>query len=284
MKKLLFLLFCLPALQLPALAQTYKVLTTVKEGENIDSVISAYSGPDRYKIPSESHIRFGRLLPGGQWNIRSAQKDYGSFDKILFMRELERRFVAVASSGNTVFFLDMDGKKALPANTRPSALITNADLSRAAVVLADTTSMPIEKVNQLSREQQVAFFAKLRATDTLRRVWFPDNSITAVRKTSKLSFDATGRHFLDIRPKVFYIDGVENRRDVSGGGTQLFVNQTGSNWAYFYMIYLTFKDNFTIKGALHPFVTTEDGKEYLNWFIAEKGAGGTVLKTGRRQL
>jgi hypothetical protein len=94
----------------------------------------------------------------------------------------------------------------------------------------------------------------------------------------------TGRHFLDIRPKVFYIDGVENRRDVSGGGTQLFVNQSGSNWAYFYMIYLTFKDNFTIKEARHPFVKMEDGKEYLYWFIADRSGGATVVKMGRRAL
>ncbi|HVU57171.1 MAG TPA: hypothetical protein VHD83_19050 [Puia sp.] len=283
MKKLLFLLFCLPALSSPVLGQTYKTLT-VKEGENIDSVMSAYSGPDRYKIPRESHIRFGRLLPGGQWNIRSTQKDYGVYDKLLFMRELEDRFIAVVSSGNTVFYLDMDGKKALPAGARPAALITNPDLSKAAVVLADALPMSMEKVNQLSREEQVAFFAKLRATDTSRQVWFSDNSMTTARKISKLSFDATGRHFLDIRPKVFYIDGVENKRDISGGGTQLFVNQSGNNWAYYYMNYLTFRDNFTIRSALHPFVTTEEGKEYLNWFIAEKGAGGTTLKVGRRTL
>jgi len=284
MKKWLFLLFCLPILQLPALAQSYKVLTTEKEGGSIDSVISTYSGPDLYKIPRESHIRFGRLLPGGKWNIRSDKKDYGVYDNILFMRELDDRFVAVVSAGTSVFFLDMDRKKALPAGTRPSALITNPNLTRAVVVLADAPSMPMEKVNQLSREAQVAFFAKLRTTDTLRRVWFPNDSITTVRKTSKLCFDATGQHFLDIRPKVFYIDGVENKRDVSGGGTQFFVNQAGNNWAYFYMIYLTFKDNFTIKGALHPFVTTEDGKQYLNWFIADKGAGGTTLRIGRRPL
>jgi hypothetical protein len=77
---------------------------------------------------------------------------------------------------------------------------------------------------------------------------------------------------------------VENKRDVSGGGTQLFVNQSGSNWAYFFMIYLSFKDNFTIKSALHPFVTTEDGKEWLNWFMVEKAGSETILKMGRRPL
>lgn len=282
MKQLLFILLCIPAFQKQALSQTYTTIATLKAGENPDSAIAAYYSPALYTLPRESHVKFGRLQPDGKWNIRSAQKDYGVYDNILFMRELDDHFVAVVSSGKSIFFLDNEGRKPLPPSARPTALITNADLSKAAVVLADTSS--ISKVNQLSREEQIAFFSQLKLTDTLRRVWFNDNTMTTVRKTSKLSFDATGRHFLDIRPKVFYIDGVENRRDVSGGGTQIFVNRTGSNWAYYYMIYLTFKDNFTIKNALHPFVSTEDGKEYLSWFIAEKTTGATILKIGRRPL
>ncbi|HEY6901978.1 MAG TPA: hypothetical protein VI233_15080 [Puia sp.] len=280
MKKLLFLLLYLPAL--PALSQTYKTIATIKDGENLDSILTTYA--QTVRLPRESHIKFGHLLSDGKWNIHSSQKDYGTYDNIHFMRELDDRFVAVVSSGKAVFFLDITGKHPLPADARPTALITNPDLSKAAVVLADTLQTSMSNLNRQSREEQIAFFAKLKLTDTLRRVWFNDNTTTNVRKTSKLSYDATGRHFLDIRPKVFYIDGVENKRDVSGNGTQLFVNQSGSNWAYFYMIYLTFKDNFTIKNATHPYVSTEDGKEYLNWFIAEKTTGATILKTARRPL
>lgn len=267
--------------------QAYTNVGTVKEGENVDSAILRICqcvGYDGYTLPRESHVRFGHWLADGKWNIRSANRDYGTYDKILFMRETAEKFVAVVSAGGANYFLDMDGKRALPADARVTTLVTNADLSRAAIVLGGGSAMPIEKVNQLSREEQVAFFEKMRRTDTLRRVWLSDGSFRDARKNSKLSFDMTGRHFLDIRPKVFYIDGVENRRDVSGGGTQLFVNQSGSNWAYFYMIYLTFKDNFTIKEARHPFVRVEDGKEYLYWFIAERTGGGTVLKMGRRAL
>lgn len=240
-----------------------------------------------YKVPGETHASpFSRLLPNGQYNIHSAKKDLGNYEKILFMREWHDRFVALVLSrknnADQYFLLNADGEK-ISLDGRPEDLFTNQDLSRVGVMLDNKGTPTIEQVNQMSNDAQTAFYDKLR-TDPIRRIWFNDNSMATVSRKSKLFFDASGRHFIEAKPQAFYIDGAENKRNITGNTTQLFVNRDGSNWAYFYMIYLTFKDNTTIQSAINPYISEEGGKEYLNWFKVDKENNTTVLKQGRREL
>jgi len=236
-------------------------------------VTSSFTCPnaDPNKVPKESYTGYSKLLA------------HGAYSKVLFMRESGNRFVAVvADDKKQHFFINSEGQKTL-LDGKPDNLITNQDLSRAAVVLADKQAPSIEQVNNMPRDQQVAFFEKMRTTDLTRKVWLNDNTTFTVLKKSRLSFDISGRHFIEIQPKTFYVDGVPFQRNISGGGTQVFVSADGKDWAYFYMIYLSFKNNTNIQHVFNPFVTTEDGKEYLNWFTVQKENNSTVLKHGKRQ-
>lgn len=237
---------------------------------------------DPFKPPKDSHLQFGRLLPNGKWNIRTEKKDYGTYDNIHYMRESGNRFVAVVSvEKKQFFFINSDGQKTL-LDGRPESLITNRDLSRSAVVLASAQGPSIEEVNKMSKDDQAAFYEK-KHHELSRQVWLNDNSTFTVMRDSRLYFDMSGRHFIEIQPKAFYIDGKPCQRNISGGGTQLFVSQDGSDWAYFYLIYLSFKNNTNIQNAFNPFLTTEDGKEYLNWFMVQKENNSTVLRHAKRQ-
>jgi hypothetical protein len=71
---------------------------------------------------------------------------------------------------------------------------------------------------------------------------------------------------------------------VSGGGTIVFVNNAADNWAYFFEIYLSFKDNTNIKDVISAYYTTENGKEYVNWYKIEEKNGVSVLKRGKKAL
>jgi len=226
---------------------------------------------DAYKVPKDSYSNpFRRLLPNGMYNIRSEKKDLGSYDDIFRMRVAGNRFVAVVAEGKgsaaQYFYLDSDGKK-VALDGKPTELITNQDLSRSAVVLAGKGTS-LEEASK----------------DLTRQVWFPDNNKTlTVQRKSRLSFDISGRHFIEIQPKTFYIDGVAHQRDISGGGTLLFVSPDGADWAYFYQIYMGFSNNTYFQNVFNPFLTTEQGKECLNWFIVQKENTGYVLKLGQRK-
>ena len=254
---------------------TFSTITNNTRKDNLtrEQATSSFACPttDPNKVPKESYTGHSRLLTNG------------AYSKVLFMRESGNRFVAVvANDRQQIFFISSEGQKTL-LDGRPDNLITNQDLSRAAVVLADKQAPSIEQVNNMPRDQQVAFFEKMRTTDLTRKVWLNDNTTFTVLKKSRLSFDISGRHFIEIQPKTFYIDGVPFQRNISGGGTQVFVSADGKDWAYIYMIYLSFKNNTNIQHVFNPFLTTEDGKEYLNWFTVLKENNSTVLKHGRRE-
>jgi hypothetical protein len=254
---------------------TYSTLTHGARKDNLtrEQVTSSFTCPntDPNRVPKESYTGYSKLLANG------------AYTKVLFMRESGNRFVAVvADDKKQFFFISSEGQRS-PLDGKPDNLITNQDLSRAAVVLADKQAMPIEEVNKMSHDQQIAFFEKMRTTDLTRKVWLNDNKTFTVLKKSRLSFDISGRHFIEIRPRIFYIDGVPCQKDISGGGTQLFVSPNGKDWAYYYMIYLSFENNTNIQNVFNPFITKEDGKEYLNWFTVQKEQNSTVLKQGKRQ-
>lgn len=243
---------------------------------------------DPYKIPRDSYIKYAALQPNGQWNIRSGKKDYGSYDKILFMKENEQNFIAVVSNHKKTeeeyYYLDANGKKE-KLDAKPQNFYVNSQLTKAAIMLLPKGTMPINDINKLPREQQVALFEQMNKSETKKTVWMSDGKTFNVDKKSKLFFDASGRHFIEALPaNIFYIDGEANNKNISGGGTRVFVNTSGNKWAYFYEIYLTFKDNTTIKDAINPYLTNEEGKEYLNWHKIEEVNNRVLLKHGKREL
>ncbi|MDO6430786.1 hypothetical protein Q4E93_09310 [Flavitalea sp. BT771] len=254
---------------------TFSIISDNTRKDNLtrEQVSASFICPntDPNKVPKESYTGYSKLLANG------------AYSKVLFMRESGNRFVAVvADDKKQFFFINSEGQKTL-LDGKPDNLITNQDVSRAAVVLADKQATPMEEVNKMSHDQQIAFFEKMRTTDLTRKVWLSDNKTFTVLKKSRLSFDVSGRHFIEIQPKTFYIDGVPCQKDISGGGTQLFVSPDGKDWAYCYMIYLSFKNNTNLQNVFNPFITIEDGKEYLNWFIVQKENNSTLLKHGKRQ-
>ncbi len=241
-----------------------------------------------YKIPRESHVKFGFLQPNGQWSIRSGNRNYGTYDKIVFMRETEKHFIAIVSNkkGNeeSFYYIDDRGGKELLSG-RPQHFYTNSQLTKAAVVLFDPGAMSAEMINKLPREQQVALYEQMRNVSARKQVWVSDGKTYMVDKKSRLFFDASGQHFIEASPAgVFYIDGKQYPKNVSGGGTMLFVNEAGDKWAYFYEIYLTFKDNFTIKDAISPYLTTEQGQAFVNWYEVKEEAGKVTVRRGKRAL
>jgi len=233
-------------------------------------VATRCNSEDAYKVPKDSYSNpFRRLLPNGMYNIRSEKKDFGSYDDIFRMRVAGNRFVAIVAEGKgktaQYYFLDSDGQKTA-LNGRPTDLVTNQNLSRSAVVLAGKGT---------SLEES--------SSDITRQVWLNDNRTLTVGRESRLSFDISGRHFIEVQIKTFYIDGKPWQRNISGGGTLLYVSPDGAEWAYFYQIYMGLSNNSYFQNVFHPFVTTEEGKECLNWFIVQKEKNNSVVKLGQRK-
>ncbi|MBO9562133.1 MAG: hypothetical protein J7621_05135 [Niastella sp.] len=243
---------------------------------------------DPYKVPRESHVQFAALQPNGQWIIRSGNRQYGTYDKIVFMRETEQHFIAIVGNkkGNDESFYCIDdrGNKELLSG-RPQHFYTNSQLTKAAVVLFDAGALSAEMINKLPREQQVALYEQMRNASARKQVWVSDGKTYTVDKKSRLFFDASGQHFIEASPTgVFYIDGRQYPKNVSGGGTILFANEAGDSWAYFYEIYLTFKDNFTIKDAINPYLTTEQGQTVVNWYEVKEEGAKVTIRRGKRAL
>jgi hypothetical protein len=239
---------------------------------------------DPYKIPHDSHVRFSALRADGKWHIRSAKKDFGTYDKILFMRENDEHFIAVVSSAAQYFYLDDSGKKEL-LEGRPQNFYTNSRLTKGAVMLFNKDAVSADVLNKMPREQQVAILEQMHKSSASKRVWVSDGQIYSVNGKSRLFFDASGKHFIEAQPaNVFFVDGREFNKNISGGGTTVFINSAGDSWAYYYEIYLTFKDNITIKDAISPYLTVENGREYVNWYKVEEEGGVAVLKRGRKVL
>lgn len=241
-----------------------------------------------YKTPHDSHVRFASLQTGGQWVIHSTAERSNTYDKILFMRENEQHFIAVVSSMKSgverFYYLDNTGRKEL-LEGRPQHFYTNSQLTKAAIVFMDAGTPQPDAISKLPRAQQVALFEQINKSSAKKRVWISDGQTFEVDKKSRLSFDASGRHFIEASPSgVFYMDGRQYNKNVSGGGTIIFSNEAGDNWAYFYEIYLTFSDNTTIKDAINPYLTRADGAEYLNWYKVEEEDGISVVKRGKKRL
>jgi len=314
-KAAVILAFCTTCITQTLTAQTsritYTTLAKLNAGEQVDHLLSCWQ-PDIGKGPSVIVIQqpgntYATIIDGVRkdhltreqvMKVRTCQPDRFAPPKniyikpaglqlppsanILFLRESGPRYVAVITTGKKEYlFLDSEGRK-VHLDGRPADLITNGDLTRCAVVLADDQQLPIQQVNKMPKNEQVVFFEKMRTTDVTRRVWLNDGTTRIVQKKSRLLFDMSGRHFIEIRPRVFYIDGTPVQQDISGGGTQLFVSPDGKDWAYFYMIYLGFKNNTNLNDVFHPFITSENGKEYLNWFIVQKEGGNYVVRQGQR--
>jgi len=314
-KAAIVLAFCTACLTQALDAQTsritYTTLAKLNAGEQVDHLLSCWQ-PDTGKGPSilviqEPGNTYATIIDGIRkdhltreqvMSVRTCQPDHFAPPKnvyikpaglqlppstnVLFLREAGPRYVAVvATEKKEYFFLDSENRKT-KLNGRPADLITNSDLTRCAVVLVDDQQPSVQQVNKMAKNDQVAFFEKMRTTDLTRRVWLNDGATFTVQKKSRLLFDMSGRHFIEIQPKVFYIDGSPVQRDISGGGTQLFVSPDGKDWAYFYMVYLGFKNNTNLNDVFHPFITSENGKEYLNWFIVQKEGGSYVVRQGQR--
>jgi hypothetical protein len=241
-----------------------------------------------YAIPRESHVKFSSLQSNGQWRIRSAAKDYGTYGRIMFMRENERHFIAVVASGTEgaeqYYYLDDSGKKELLGG-RPRELFTNSELTRGGVMLSDKGDASASAINKLPRAQQVALLEQMSKSTVKKQVWLSDGKTLPVDKKSRLFFDASGRHFIEASPLgVFYVDGVPNKRNVSGGGTVVFVSESGDNWAHFYEIYLAFKDGTSITGAISPYLVKEDGSVVVVWYEVKEENGVTVVRRGSKRL
>lgn len=239
---------------------------------------------DPYKIPHESHIKFSELRTDGKWHIRSAKKDFGTYDKISFMRENEQHFIAVVSSADRYFYIDDSGKKEL-LEGRPQNFYTNSQLTKGAVMLFNKDAASADVLNKMPREQQVAILEQMRKSSASKRVWVSDGHTYTVNGKSRLFFDASGKHFIEAQPaNVFFVDGKEFNKNISGGGTRVFINNAGDSWAYFFEIYLAFEDNTSIKDAINAYMTIEDGKEYVNWYKIEEEGGRMIVKRGRKAL
>jgi hypothetical protein len=241
-----------------------------------------------YKVPAESHVQFAALQPNGQYKIRMGNRNFGTFDKIVFMREKEDHFIAIVSNKNgndeQYFYIDDSGKKEL-LEGRPQNFYTNSQLTKAAVMLFSKDAMPDEVINKLPRDQQIAVLEQMHKASAKKQVWVSDGHTYTVDRKSRLFFDAAGSHFIEASPAgMFYVDGKQHNKNVSGGGTIVFVSDAGDNWAYFYEIYLTFKDNITIKEAISPYLTTENGQQFINWYEVKEEAGKAVVKRGKKAL
>jgi hypothetical protein len=239
---------------------------------------------DPYKIPRESHVRFSELRADGKWHIRSAKKDFGTYDKIAFMRENEQHFIAIAVNAGQYYYIDDTGRKEL-LEGRPQNFYTNSRLTKGAVMLFNADAVPADILNKMPREQQVAILEKMHKSSATKRVWVSDGQTYTVDGKSKLFFDASGKHLIEAQPaNVFFADGKQFNKNVSGGGTIVFVNSTTDNWAYFFEIYLSFKDNTNVKDVISAYLTSENGKEYVNWYKIEEKNGVSVLRRGKKVL
>lgn len=314
MKKILMLIFCVCSILSHTLAQTsrieYTTIVQLNPGEEVvnllscwkpdgngapsiiviraqDKTYSAITGGVRkdhltyeqagvnncndnpYQVRKDSYSNIYRHpLPSGKFNLHHEKKDYGTYDNILFMRVSGSRFVAVVAEGTgktaEYFFLDSEGEK-ISLDGRAESLVTNDDLSRSAVVLAPKGTTLQEG-----------------ALIPTRKVWLNDGRTFTIQRKSRLLFDVAGRHFIEVQYNAFYIDGVAIRRNVSNPHTQLFVSPDGKSWAYHSEIYMGFSNNTYFKDVFHPFLTTGDGKEYLNWYAVQKENNVMVVKLGKR--
>jgi len=230
--------------------------------------------------------RLTKYNSNGTKTIQSAGKTYGPYQDITFMQEKGERFVAVVksvSNGKTEFYyIDSEGRKKL-LEAQPTQLIVNSSLTRAAVVMPPAGAQSMELVNKLPREKQAEYFDALSRKQ--ERIWFSnDSSASLERKYRRLEYDISGRHFVAVYGDHFLIDGIRVNKNISGAGTRLFAAQDPRQWVYAYPIYLGFSDGSSYQNVMSPFLTTENDKDYLNWFVVESSSSGDIIKWAKKEL
>ena len=222
----------------------------------------------------------------GSKTIQSGGKTYGPYDDILYMQEKGERFVAavkVISNGKVEFwYIDSEGRKKL-LDTQPIQLITNSTLTKAAVVMRPAGTLPTDIINTWPKDKQYDYLDSISRKE--ERIWFShDSTRTLARKYRRLEYDISGRHFLAVYPDHFMIDGVRVNKNISGAGTRLFAGNDPRHWVYAYQIYIGFSDGSAYQNVINPFMTTENGKDYLNWFVVESNSSGDIIKWAKKEL
>jgi hypothetical protein len=244
---------------------------------------------DPHKPPKATRYVGSKLetvSANGKHTIVSGNKLYGPFDEILFLQEIGQKFIAVGKNTNNgkpeSWYIDSEGKKKLlPA--QPIQFVVNRDLTKAAIIMPPVEALPTEEVNTWPLEKRNAYFDSLSKKKEV--VWFNNDSMgTIARKYRRLEYDASGRHFVQVYVGHFLIDGIRTDKDISGAGTRLFVGKDPANWVYSFQVYLGFSDKGAFKDVINPFLTTENGKDYLNWFVVDPNKSGDIIKMGKKEL
>jgi hypothetical protein len=274
----------------------YSVITPQGRKDNLSTEqMLAYTTSSRcdefdpHKPPKATRYAGSKLVTvnaNGKHTIVSGNKRYGPYDEILFIQEMGQTFIAVGKNLNNgkpeSWYVDSEGKKKLlPA--QPMQFIVNHDLSKAAIIMPPAESIPTEIVNTWPTEKRYAYYDSLAKKKEV--IWFNNDSMGAItRKYRRLEYDASGRHFVQVYVGHFLIDGIRMDKDISGAGTRLFVGKDPANWVYWFQVYLGFSDKGTFKDVINPFLSTENGKDYLNWFVVEPGKSGDIVKMGKKEL
>jgi hypothetical protein len=274
----------------------YSVITEGERKDNLSykemySYITAFNCDEKDPHKPRKSTRYAgaklvKINTNGKYVITSGKKTYGPYEEIIHISELGEKFVAVVrvlkNGKQEIWYIDSDGAQHTLA-ARPLEVITNAGLTKAAVLMPPVDAIPMDKVNTLPREKQVEYFDRLSKKEQL--IWFNnDSSATLSRQYRRLEYDASGRHFMAVYTGYFEIDGKRNDVNISAAGTRFFAGKDLRSWAAYSQGYLNFNDRTYVKDAINPFITTEGGKDYINWFKVESGSNGDVIKWGKREL
>jgi hypothetical protein len=100
----------------------------------------------------------------------------------------------------------------------------------------------------------------------------------------RLEYDVSGRHFLAVFTGYFFIDGIRINKDISAANTRIFAGSDPNSWVYWYQSYLGFSDGAAFQNVNGVFMTTENGKDYLNWFVVESNSSGDFIKRAKKEL
>lgn len=222
----------------------------------------------------------------GTKTIQSGGKSYGPYQDIMFIQERGDRFVAAVkaiSNGKVEFYyIDSEGRKKL-LDAQPIQLITNSTLTKAALVMRPAGTLSTDIINTWPKDKQYAYLDSLSKKQ--EQIWFShDSTGTLTRKYRRLEYDISGRHFLAVYTDHFLIDGIRVNKNISGAGTRLFAANDPQRWVYSFQIYLGFSDGSAYQNVINPFMTTENGKDYLNWFVIESNSSGDIIKWAKKEL
>lgn len=247
------------------------------------------SNIDPYKPAKETRYTGSKLVKvnvNGTKIISAGNKQYGPFAEIIFIQESGEKFIAVAKAIKNgtpeILYIDWEGRQKV-LDARPDQVIVNASLTKAAVLLPPADAVPVETVNTWPVEKRYAYFDSLSKKNN--RIWFSNDSTGSIaKKFRRLEYDLTGRHFIAVYIDHFFIDGLRINKNISGAGTRLFVGKDQSNWMYSFQIYIGFSDGASFQNVINPFLTTENGKDYMNWFVVESNSNGDIIKWAKKEL